>query len=544
MTRLAIIILLAILWNACGRRAAGDEEPNVFRYNEASGITSLDPAFAKDQANIWPCNQLFNGLLQLDEQLHIKACIAKSWELDSAGIVYTFHLRDDVFFHDHPLFDGGKGRAVTAGDFVYSFSRILDPAIASPGAWVFARVDSLEGKPAFLATDDSTLRIILKEPFPPFAGILTMIYCSVVPHEIASRPGTDFRKNPSGTGPFRFKYWKEGVKLVLVRNDHYFEFENGVRLPYLDAVSITFLGSRQSTFLEFVKGNLDFISGLDPSYKDELLTREGKLREKYADRFNMVTEAYLNTEYLGFLVDTTLGITRGSPLRHKEIRQAINYGFDREKMIRFLRNNIGKPGTGGIIPPGLESFDGNFTAYTYQPEKARELIRKAGYASPSDVPALDLYTTAEYVDLFKYIQHQLGEIGLRINIAVTPAATLMEMKAHSRINFFRASWIADYPDEENYLSLFSGNNLAPGGPNYSRYRNPVYDEMLARSQGNIQEEDRLRLYRAMDRIIAEDAPVVVLYYDQVLRFSRKNVTGLGSNPMNMLTLKHVKKSSR
>ena len=536
------IITSIILFYSCQPKFREDPSLSVFRYNEFSNITSLDPAYAKDQANIWACNQLFNGLLQLDDQLRIRPCIARDWEIDSTGTIYLFHLRSDVYFHDHPNFPEGKGRKVTAHDFVYSFNRIVDPALTSPGAWVFNKVARNGNGFAFEATDDSTLQIRLSEPFPPFAGILSMIYCAVVPEEIVISLGADFRRNPAGTGPFRFKYWKENVKLVLVKNNYYFESDQGYRLPYLDAVAITFLIDKQAAFLEFVKGNLDFISGLDQSYKDELLTGEGHLREKYRDKFNLVTQPYLNTEYLGILVDTSLEVVRNSPLRNIKIRQAINYGFDREKMIRYLRNNIGDPGLYGIIPPGLPAFDTTTHAYEYNPARARQLIREAGYDNPDQIPEITLHTTAEYVDLFKYLQHQLGEIGMKINIEVNPAATLMQMKAYSKIDFFRASWIADYPDEENYLSLFTSTNFAPGGPNYSHFQSSLYDSLYKESQKIVSLEERTRIYKRMNQVIMDQAPVVILYYDQVLRFTRKNISGLGNNPMNLLSLKKVKKN--
>ena len=538
-------IILLIFTGLCSCKSPFGNDPylTVFRYNEFSNITSLDPAYAKDQANIWACNQLYNGLLQLDEHLQIRPCIAKEWEIDSTGKTYLFHLRTDVFFHDHPVFPGGKGRKVTAQDFVYSFNRILDPALASPGTWVFSKVASLNNNFAFRAIDDTTLQIQMAEPFPPFSGILTMIYCSVVPWEVVRSIGADFRRNPVGTGPFRFQTWKENVKLVLVKNKNYFESEQGRRLPYLDAVAVTFLIDKQSAFLEFVKGNLDLISGLDQSYKDELLTRDGQLRLKYHDRFNMSSQPYLNTEYLGILVDTTFEIVKNSPLRYKEIRQAINYGFDRKKMIRYLRNNIGYPGLYGILPPGLPAFDSSLTAYEYNPSKARQLIRKAGYEKTEDIPEIILHTTAEYVDLFKYLQQQLEEIGLKIRIEVNPAATLMQMKAFSKINFFRASWIADYPDEENYLSLFTSKNLAPTGPNYTRFHSRYCDSLYEKSQKTTSDEDRIRIYRQMNQAVIDEAPVVILYYDQVVRFTQKNIQDLGTNPLNLLSLKRVKKTN-
>jgi peptide/nickel transport system substrate-binding protein len=210
-------------------------------------------------------------------------------------------------------------------------------------------------------------------------------------------------------------------------------------------------------------------------------------------------------------------------------------------MIRYLRNNIGIPGYYGIIPPGLPAFDSTVSYYNYDPEMARELIRQAGYRSPQEVPGFTLHTTSEYTDLFKFIQHELALIGLRMEIEVNPAAALMEMKSNSRIAFFRASWIADYPDEENYFSLFYSRNHSPSGPNYSHYANPSFDRLYENSQQSRNKEERLRLYREMNRMVMEDAPVVILYYDQVLRFTNYHIKGLGSNPLNFLSLKRVKK---
>ncbi len=541
MHRAVLFSVLILILYSCRSDFTDNGGMTVFRYNEASNITSLDPAFAKDLASIWPCNQIYNGLLQIDDSLRILPCIAKSWEIDSTGLVYTFHLRNDVWFHDHPVFPDGLGRKVTAHDFVFSFNRITDPEILSPGIWVFEKVDTTGGRYSFNALNDSTLTIRLREPFPAFPGILTMQYCSVVPHEAVNRFGDEFRRNPVGTGPFVFKTWKLNEKLVLVKNMNYFETDGAERLPYLDAVAITFRIDKQAAFLEFVKGNLDFMSGLDQSYKDELLTKEGKLKTKYQDKFVLISQPFLNTEYIGILIDTNLQIVKESPLRHRAVRQAINYAFDRKKMVYYLRNNIGTPGNYGIIPPGLPAFDTSEIFFRYDPAMSKKLLTDAGFEDPSDIPELTLHTTPEYVDLFKYLQHQLKEIGIQLEIEVNPAATLMELKSHSKINLFRASWVADYPDAENYLSLFTGKNVAPAGPNYTRYQDPEFDSLLAASQRTADETERIAIYKHLNRKAMEEAPVIILYYDQVARFCHKNITGLGSNPLNLLTLKHVKK---
>jgi len=370
-----------------------------------------------------------------------------------------------------------------------------------------------------------------------------MKYCSVVPHEAVDKYGAEFRRHPVGTGPFKFGMWKEGVKLVMLRNDEYFESGADGPLPYLDAIAVTFIVDKQSAFLEFIKGNLDFVSGIDVSYKDELLTKYGELRSKYSSKINLTKQPYLNTEYLGILIDTNYQAASESPLRLKLVRQAINYGFDRIKMMRYLRNNIGIAGTAGFVPAGIPWFDQKqVVGYYYDPSKAMQLLRKAGYPGGKGLPPITLTTNASYLDLCKYIQSQLGEIGISIKIDVTPPATLREMIAQSKVSFFRGSWIADYPDAENYLSLFYTPNFCPAGPNYTHFSSPTFDKIYGECMHERNDSVRGLKYIQMDKLLIEEAPVVVLYYDQALRFSQKNISGLGSNPLNLLNLKNVKKT--
>jgi len=536
--------ILLILANGCRPKYPGDENRTVFRYNESAGITSLDPAFARNQANIWAVNQLFCGLVQLDDSLRVRPCIARRWEISADGKEYTFHLRKDVRFHNSEVFAGGEGRIVKASDFVYSFGRITDSTLASPGAWVFGNVQKSGSHYSFDAINDSTIQIKLGKPFPPFLSLLSMQYCSVVPFEAIGKYGRDFRRNPIGTGPFRLKLWKEGVKLVMVKNENYFEKENGKSLPFLDAVSVSFIIDKQAAFLEFIKGNLDFMSGIDASYKDEMLTSVGSLNPKYNRGIKLLTGQYLNTEYLGIQVDPALALVQLSPLRMIKVRQAINYGFDRRRMMRYLRNNIGVPGVGGFIPLGLGGSDtSRNSGYDYNPVRAAELLAEAGFPGGKGLPPITLTTNPSYLDLCKYMQSQLNEIGFDIRIDVTPPATLREMIAQAKVNFFRGSWIADYPDAENYLSLFYSGNFCPTGPNNTHFANKKFDKLYITAQQEINDTLRFEYYRKMDRIMMEEAPVVVLYYDQVLRFARKNISDLGCNPMNLLNLKQVKKTN-
>lgn len=535
--KIILYILLIVLIGSCYNETNVSNK-NVFRYNESKGIASLDPVYARTQVLIWPTNQLYNGLVQMDNQLNINACIAKKWEINNSGKEYRFIIRDDVRFHDHILFENEQGRKVTAKDFEYSLNRIIDPKTASPGAWIFNNVSENGIK----ALNDSVLQIQLKRPFPAFLGLLTMQYCSVLPYEIVEHFGVDFRNNPVGTGPFQFKIWKENEKLVLVKNPNYFEKDSlGNNLPYLDAISITFINDKQSEFLEFLNGKIDFISGLNAANKDELITKNGKLNPKYIDQIRMINQPYLNTEYLGFLLDTGKVKTKASPVLNKKIRQAINYGFDRNKMMKYLRNSIGTPAINGFIPKGLPSFSDEFIGYTYNPDKTRKLLIEAGFPNGVGLHTITLTTTSDYLDLCEYIQQELAQYGIDINIDVSTGAIFRDMVANSKINFFRGSWIADYPDAENYLTLFYSKNFSPSGPNYTHYFNAEYDKLYEKAMLAVNDSIRYSIYNSMNRLIIDDAVIVPLYYDEVIRFVNDGVIGFESNPMNLLNLKRVKK---
>ncbi|MFT6127094.1 ABC transporter substrate-binding protein [Candidatus Marifrigoribacter sp. Uisw_064] len=524
------ILCITLFLSSCGVDSKNDKEHLVFRYNEHSNIGTLDPAFASNPQIIWPTNQLYNSLVQLDDSLQIQPDIAKSWEIIDSTCTFYFNLKSDVYFHKNKVFGKDSTRTVTAHDFEYSYNRLIDPKVASPGRWVMNYVELA------VAENDSVFKIMLKEPFPAFLGMLGMRYFSVVPKEAVEYYGNDFRSNPVGTGPFMFKLWEENVKLVLRKNPLYFEKdEMGNSLPYLEAVAITFLPDKQSEFLQFVQGRLDFVSGLDNSYKDEIVTTRGELQEEYKDRVNLITSAYLNTEYLGVFMEG-----ESSALQSKKIRQAINYGFDRQKMITYLRNGMGTPAVHGFIPKGLPGFT-EIEGYDYQPEKAKELITQYIAETGNDRPSISIGTNSQYLDLCEFIQRELEKLGISVSIDVMPPSTLRQMKSSGELDIFRASWIADYPDAENYLSLFYSPNFTPNGPNYTHFKNKVFDSLYVQSLSLINIDERKVLYTKMDSIVISEAPVIPLYYDMAIRFVNKKVSGLGINPQNFLVLKKVKK---
>jgi len=518
-------------------------ETNVFRYNENAGISSLDPAFARELEQMWITNQLFDGLVELNDQLEIIPCIARAWEISPDGMRYRFYLRDSVYFHESPLFDSPKARKVTAQDFVWSFNRILNPEVASSGQWIFAHVDQTGGM-AFSAENELTLLITLKKPFQPFLGMLSTQYASVLPKEVVEHYGADFRSHPVGTGPFQFAFWYENVALVLHRFNHFWKHdEEGTQLPYLDAVKIDFVKDVSVEFQGLLQGKYDFMSGIHPAFKDELLTPEGELAEAYSDLILFQRAPFIKTDYLGIVVDPKTDVAARSALLDVRVRRALAMSINIREMVRYLRNNSVVPAR-GFVPPSLwnKNLDSN-SALRYQPDSAAILLSEAGYPSGKGIPEIILATTSDYTDLMEFIQHQWEKIGVPARIQVMQPAAFREATAKCQVAAFRKSWLADYADPENFLAVFTTPNFAPAGPNYTHYSNPEFDRIYSLAIQEANDSIRTLQYRMLETIVMNEMPVIPLFHDQVSHFIRKDISGLSTNGVNMLDLSTVRKQA-
>ena len=530
INRFFIVINSILLLISC-QNEPKNLDKSIFRYNSASGITSLDPAYARTQENIRIVNQVFNGLIQLDKDLNLIPAIAKSWNIDSSGLVYTFKLRNGVFFHKHPAFGPDSTRSVTASDFVYSFSRILDSKIASDGAWIFN--GTVRSEEPFIAINDSTLRIHLERPFGSFLGILSMAYCYVVPEEVCNSEGDEFGKRPIGTGPFQFANWKEGVKLNLIRNPNYFEASSDEPIPYLDAISVSFIQNKQTELLEMRQGNLDAFSGLESSYIDDILSSDGQLTDKYNEQFVLKLTPFLNTEFLAFQTQKP-GLSSD-----KDFRLAVNHAINKKAMIKYLRNNVGHPSNGGFTPMGLPGHT-TLPDQSYDPELAKAYLDKSGY-EPGNT--LILHTTKEYLDMCILVQKNLEKIGVLIKIEVIPSSLLRQLKSSGDLTFFRGSWIADYPDAENYMACFYSENEAPNGPNYCRFLNTRFDSCYQELLRTNKPEDKRLLVQAMENILMAESPVVILFYDQSVWIHANSIQGIRINALNHIDLRYTRKEN-
>jgi ABC-type transport system substrate-binding protein len=459
----------------------------------------------------------------------LQPLLVESWSKNDSMNKYSFELKQHVYFHKDDCFNGRK-KKLTAYDVAYSYQRVL----ASSSAWVLEniQVDTVSQIPLILIEDSFRLTICLKKPSSTFPQMLAMPPCAIIPKEAVDFYGTRFRSHPVGTGPFVFHAWHENEKLIFHKNVDY--HQPGV--PIIDGISISFLKDKQTALLEFIRGNFDFISGIDAAYKDELLMGDGSLNPKYAGKILLTKQPFLNTEYLGILLDST----SHSPLQDLHIRKALNYGLDRTRLIKYIRNGVGIAGNHGIVPPVLYKNKNTVKGYEFDKTRFNEEIKASAYKNVTNVPAFKLSADVAYTDLCTYLINQWNELGLHVELEILDRPTLKSEVAKGNLEFFRASWIADYPDPENYLSLFYGPLKSPAGPNYTHYSSSMYNSLYALASVQSNDSTRMEMFKQMETEMMEASPVIILFYDQAVRFTNKRVKNLSPHPMNYLDLRKVK----
>ena len=548
-SRLIFFLLTILFLNSCTGERRDDK--SVLKYNTEDGIGSLDPAFASNLPNMQAVAQLFNGLLELDSNLNVKPCLAESWEVSEDKMEYTFKIRKDVFFHDHELFAENTGKQVTAYDFEYSLKRICDTTdLFNQGIWIFKDI-VLRGElgqisdTCFKAINDSVFKVYLERPAPQLLQILTMAYTSVVPQEVAKKLGLDFRKSPVGTGAFRFGEWVEGEALVLYKNEKYWKRdEEGRRLPYLDAVEISFMPDKGQVFRSFLLGGIDFIRNVEESSLDEILYRDGGFKESFTEKYKLEKTPYFNTEYLGIQLDSSAEIykkrDRKSPLLNKDFRLALSYSVDRKKIISYLKNGIGFPGENGLIPPPMPDVEGVKGQY-YDVDKARYHLVKSGI-DLMEVDPIQITVAQIHQPLLEFIVTTWWEVlGVKVELDIKEAKTARVLVNSGKSAFFKQDWLGDYPEAGNYMSLLYSGNVPPFGPNRMNFKNKVCDSLYLKAQITLDDQKRADLYTQMDGLAMAEVPMIILFYDELLQLSQKNIKGLQANAMNLLILETVSK---
>lgn len=481
-----LLLCCAILFLTACRNA--DRVEGYLYYRLSTNPTTLDPALIVDVTGGLISTKLFNGLVKLDEDMKIIPDLAEGWTVSKDGLIYRFKLKKGVRF--------SNGREVKARDFKYSFERVLNKKTRSPNTWVLDRIygaeDLMKGIDRDLkgvrVIDDYTLEIRLDKAFSPFLYILTMTAAYVVPEEEVNRWGPDFSSYPVGTGPFILKEWLPNRELILEKRNDYFGQQASIK-----GIVYRIIPEDLTAVTEFELGKIDILSLPASGYK--------RFRTDNFWKGLVKSMKGINTYYLG------MNCSR-HPFNNPVLRKAINLAIDREKILHTYYEGRGRNAS-GPVPDNLRKWSPPL-AYSYNPDIAREIIKKEGLTGLT----INFYVTAdqEVIDIAEIIQYYLKKVGLNVKIKQLEWSAFKEAINRGEPDLFWLSWWADYPDPENFLfPLFHSSNIGPAG-NRTRYSNKEVDRLIDLAGRSRDDKTRWRYYEKAERIIVEDAPWVFFWH--------------------------------
>jgi peptide/nickel transport system substrate-binding protein len=539
----------------------GKNYGGVFRMNESEYIKTLFPPNLTDAFSYRVANQLYEGLLKFDQNdLSLKLGLAESYTVDEAGLVYTFKLKKGVKFHDNECFPDGKGRELKASDVKYCYTFLCTQNSLNQGFSVFK--DVLKGATAYFnatifvnkpdfevegikVLDDYTIQFTLEKPSSIFLFNLARSFAYIYPKEAYEKYGLEMRVKPVGTGPFYLSSIDEDISIILKRNENYYGLDSsGNKLPFLDAITVSFIKDRKAELFEFKKGNLDMVYRLPTDNIIEIV--EGamdKTKNGEYTKYTLQRKPEMVTHYLTFNTQSEL-------FKNKNLRKAFSYAIDRKKILEFVLQGEGyKPGVNGVTPPVFENYDiNNIKGYDLDIDSAKYFLAKAGFPNGKKLPKIELILNSDAernTNVATEVQKQLKDnLNIDIELQIVPFAQHVENIIGGKSDFFRIAWMADFPNPENFLYLFYGKDVPPSKedksyPNMSRYNNPQFDEYYIKGLNSLDQKVSYENFMKAEQILMADAPVVVLWYDEGYRLLQPHVQNFPNNPMQYRDLTEV-----
>lgn len=525
----------------------------IFRLNESEYIKNLFPHNITDAYSYRVATQIYEGLFKLDdENLQVINGLAESYDIDESGKIYTLRLKKGVYFHDDPCFPDGIGREVTAGDVKYCFTRLCTQNMNNQlfsssfkdvlqGANEYYNASAGGKVPGFEVSgikvlDTYSIRLSLVEPNSTFLVTLAMPECFIYPHEAETMYGIDMRIKTVGTGPFYLASVDEDISLILKKNEKYYGRDVfGNALPFLDAISIQFIKDKKTELFEFRKGNLEMLYRLPTDYIVDILDETESGQGNEFQRYELQRVPEMMTQFLTFnMLDPIF--------KDINVRKAFSYAIDREKILDFVLNGEGyEPGFHGITPPVFMDYDiEEISGYRLNVDSARYFLSKAGYPDGNKFPEIELLLNAEgerNTNVAVEIQKQLKDnLNIELQLTILPFAQLIDKSYQGNFRIMRTGWVADFPSAKNFLWPFYGQNLPTKSsgisyPNIARYRNNRFDALYRAALNAKSIEDANGFFKRAERVLMEDAPIIVLWYDESYRLIRSYVRNFPNNPL-------------
>lgn len=568
-----IIAITSLIFTAACTKTS-EEDLNTFNVALVGNVKGLDPAHMNDQYTNDVGAHIYETLYSyhyLKRPLTLEPMLAEALpEVSKDGLTHTIKIKKGVRYTDDKCFatTQGKGREVTAEDFIYAWKRLADTSNASEGWWIFdgkikglnewreklgkKEVDYTTAVEGLKATDSHTLVLTLTEPYYQLHHVLTMNYSAPLPKECVDQYGQEFLNNPIGTGPFKLESWTRNSKITLAKNPN-FRGENypsegeagdeakgllkdaGKPIPFVEKVVFHEIIEDQPRWLNFMKGNLEISAIPKDSYdsavsnnqlKPELTTKGISLQ---ISEDPDVTYTYFNME------DPILG-------KYRFVRQAMSMAYDHVTTLEKFYNNRAIAAQ-SPIPPTIDGYDPNFkNPYReFNIEKAKELLAKAGFPEGKGLPEFTYDTTSSATarQMAEHFQQMMAAIGVKIAIKVSTWPEFTKKQKEKKSQMGGIAWMADYPDAQNFLQLFYGPNVAPG-PNNALYKNKRFDELYVKAKLTPPSPERTKIYQEMRDIVVEDTPWIMGVHRLRYRVLHSWVHNSKISPMNLGTGKYIR----
>jgi len=464
----------------------------VYRRPIGNDPSTLDPALIADSYGRAVAQQIFDGLVSFDETLAITPALAEFWRASRDGLTWTFTLRKGVRFH--------HGRELTADDVVYSLTRLLDPRVKSGVADLFTHIrgaQEFRGRhethvTGLAALDRYTVRVTLTEASVPFVSLLAIGQAKIVPRDVTETNPAAFAVKPVGTGPFRFERWERGREIVLQANPEYFDGP-----PKLSRLIYRIFpgGQLDEAYEHFVKGELDDTRPPTRDYR----------RAISGGRYLYVRRPMFSLRFYGFN-------TRMKPLDDRRVRQAIVAAIDRSTIVDEIHS--GKHTLArGIVPPGTLGFNPALVAPGFEPLRAHALLAEAGYPGGRGLPKIEVWSSVTNEAILReheLIRRCLAAVGVQVEFKyLVDWPSFSKALADGRLPVFLYAWDADVPDPDNFLTkLFHSKSPR----NYSRYHNPIVDELLMAARTTADAQRRVEHFRRAEQVIVDDAVILPVWH--------------------------------
>jgi oligopeptide transport system substrate-binding protein len=493
------------------------------------------------------------------------------------GERWTFTIKRGLRFQDDPCFAGGKGREVTAADFIYSFRRMADPSVPCPVLAFFE--DKILGLDAYVARnrarseagqkadyaaevpgllldpkDPYVFRLVLKQPYPQLRYLMAMHFTTPIAREAAERYGQELARHPVGCGPFRLTEYVKKQRIVLTvnpnRHEEFYPSEGervdaergllkdaGKRLPLVDTIVYNVIREGVTGWNLFLQGYQDTWSVTQENYQQAMSSAGQLSPEMVAKGVRLLKAPQLSIGYFGFnMKDPVVG---GTSERAKKLRQAISLSVDAQAHIDLFNQGNGIAAQ-SIIPPGLFGYEPEYkNPYRqYDVAKAKQRLAEAGYPKgidPKSGERLTIWydntaTTAAGRQAVGLIKKQVEAIGIRLESRSWRGIIWQDKIDKGQFQFFSYGWLADYPDPENFVFLLYGPNRRPG-PNACNYDNPEYNRLFEQMRAMNDGPERLALIRRMRDIAAEECPWIYLDHDLTLALTYDWVRNVKPHPV-------------